>query len=458
MSDERRRSRDDDDDRGGRRRERDDDNRRSRDDDEPRARRSRDDDDDDRRRSRDDDDRGERGHSRSRDDDDDRGSSGYRYERRDDAKTRERAASGGGDFDRIVKEGVKMWKPNDRDNRIRIVPPTWKKAEHYGYDLYVSYGVGADRQSYLSLHKMLGKPDPIWEAYEEARRELNENEGDKDLEKYVKDLKPKHRVGVFLVDRDHEKEGVQFWAMPDGFDKDLTGVMSDKSTGEVLAIDDPDEGYDVEFTKTGSGIKTEYTSIAIARRSSPLGKKAWLEYAVENPIPEILKYYDYDHIARAFGGGGKGKSRDDDRDDDRRGRDRDRDDKRSSRDRDDDRRSSRRDDDDDRGGRRGRDDDDDRRRSRDDDDRGGRRRSRDDDDEPTWASVHGMTRTEMEDLIELKRLDIKPKEAKDDDDLADWICEEMKLKKAPKEDRKPSREDDESDEKLAAMRKRRERD
>ena len=39
-------------------------------------------------------------------------------------------------------------------------------------------------------------------------------------------------------------------------------------------------------------------------------------------------------------------------------------------------------------------------------------------DEVTWDSVHDMTRSELEDLIDQERLDIKPREAKDDEDLA----------------------------------------
>jgi hypothetical protein len=465
--------RDEDEDRGSRR-SRDDDRderRSSRDDDRGSSRRSRDDDDRDSRRSRDDDDRGSR---RSRDDDDrgssrrgrDDGDSGYSYEKRDADKTRERGSKGAHDYDSIVKKGIKMWRPNDGDNRIRILPPTWKdpKPEHYGLDVYVHYGVGADRGSYLCLHKMLGKDDPIHEAREEVKRDPD-YEGNKDLEKYAKDLEAKRRVGVWIIDRDHEKEGPQFWAMPWTMDRDIIQVMSDKRTGEVLNIDDPQDGYDVEFTKKGSKDRTEYIGVAIARRPSELGESKWLKYAVENPIPEILQYYDYDHIAKAFGGKGAQKSnRDrDDRDDDRRGKDRD-DDRRSSRD--DDRRSSR---------------DDDRRSSRDRDDD---RRSHRKDDEPTWDSVHSMTKSELVDLIEEKKLDINPKEAKDTEDLADWVCEELKLKKAkPKEDDerpkrsrddtdddkprrsrddtdddRPSRRRDDVDEKFDDMRKRRERD
>jgi hypothetical protein len=174
--------------------------------------------------------------------------------------------------------------------------------------------------------------------------------------------------------------------------------------------------------------------VAIARRSSELGKDEWLEFAMENPIPEILQYYDYDHIAKAFGGKGAQRSSrdrdDDDRDDDRR-RDRDGDDRRRSR------------------------DDDPPRRTREDDDDRPSKRSREA-EEPTWDSIHEMTKSELVDLIEEKDLGINPKEAKDTEDLADWVCEELKIKKAKKEEKRSREDDNDAESRLAAMRRRRE--
>lgn len=422
----------------GRSRNRDDDrdddrgSRRGRDDD--RGGRDRDDDRSSRRggRDRDDEDRGSRGRSGGR--------GGFEYQRRSAEDTRQRASKGANDFDRIMKEGVKMWKPNDGDNRIRILPPTWAKAKHFGLDIYVHYGVGPDRQSYLCLNKMEQDGGcPVCEEREIARRDEDE--------KYAKELEAKRRVLVYLIDRDHEKEGPQVWAMPWTLDRDIVKVCQDKSSGEVLEIDHPEEGYDVTFEKKGSKDRTEYLGVSIARRSSPLGKDEWLDHAVDFPLDTQLNYFDHEHIAKVFNGGGAQRSkRDDDRDEDRSPR-------RSSRD-----------EPEERGGRSSRDDGRDSRR-------GGKAS-----DEPTWESVHDMTKSELEDLIEDNRLDINPKEAKDVEDLADWVCEEMKLTKArasesrrssrdePEEDRGGGRrrvnkdEDPDEDDRLARMRRNRERD
>lgn len=376
----------------------------------------------------------------------------------------------GKEFDKIVKDHIKLWKPNDGINIIRIVPATWKNPEHYGYDLYVHYGVGPERQSYLDLTKMLDKPDPITEEHGEALRE-----GD---QKYAKDIESKRRCGIFLVDRENEKEGVQFWAMPWTIDADLNKLAVDKRTGETLNIDDPEDGYDIEFEKTGKDRNTKYEAVAIARRSSPLGSRKWLEYAQDNPIPDQLVYFDYEHIAKAFGGGGSHRGREDEREerdaDDRGGRG-------GSRGRDDSDRDATRGRD--REGTRGREDDRDRGRDRDNSDssRDRERPSRDRDsdrdrsddrgrgssrnrDEPahTWASIHDMTIEELESLCgsEEALRDINPDKADGKTDLADWICEELKLKKEEASTRRRiiDDKDDGGGEKLRRMREERSRD
>lgn len=445
---ERSRSRDrDSDDRGSRRSSRDDDSRSSRS--------SRDSDDRDRDRDRD-------APSRTS------GSSeGYRYEGRSRETIDKRAKMRGKEFDRFVKDGIKTFTPRDGVNRFRILPPTWKGADHYGMDLYVHYSVGPDKQSFLDLAKMQDKPDPISEERAEALRD-----GD---DKYAKELESKRRCGVYGVDRDSEKDGVQFWAMPWTLDADLNKLSVDKRNGEILNIDDPDEGFDIEFEKTGKGISTKYEAVAIARRSSPLGDKRWLDFAIDNPLPEQLVYYDYEHIAKAFGAGGSHRGREDEREE-RGERDTDRDsrssresrgsaDQERGRERGRDERSPRWDQDEGSRGDRGSSDS----RGRDSTGRSGTREpdrdsgrsSRRDEPSHTWESIHDMTIEELESLCESEDAlqDINPDKADGRTDLADWICEELKIRKAETSSRRkiePSGDDD-SAVKLRRMREERNR-
>jgi len=410
---------------------RDDDRReRRRYDDEDRSSRSRDRD-EDRGRSRDrdrDEDRGDRRGSRDRDEDRGGRSSGRRfeYENRDESEVKKRGQRRGGDFDRMISDKIKLFTPRDSENRVRILPPTWKGAKHYGLDVHVHYGVGPDRNSYLCLQKMKGEADPIAEEHAQARRD-----GD---DEYAKQIEAKSRLLVYVIDRNAEKEGVQAWFMPWTLDRDINKVSEDRDTGEVLRIDHPEDGYDVLFDKTGQKDRTKYGGIAIARRSSPLGKDEWLDFAMDNPLPEQLQYYDYDHIAKAFGAGPSNSERG------------------GERDREDDRDRGGRDRDEGRNGR-GREREDSSSRDRDEDRGRDRRASSREEPELDYEAVQGMTKSELIDLIDQERLDIEPKQAKNVEDLADWVCEEMKLKpkarSREREEEKTSRrrvvEEDEKD-------------
>jgi len=124
-----------------------------------------------------------------------------------------------------------------------------------------------------------------------------------------------------LIDRKAPKEGPKFWAMPWTVDKEICGLAVDKKTGEIYQLDDPSDGYDVEFTVTGKGLQKKYEQVQIARKSSPLhddDEKAneWLDYVAKNPIPECLVYFDDEYIEKQLSGG----VRQDDKKGDKRGK------------------------------------------------------------------------------------------------------------------------------------------
>lgn len=338
-----RRSRDDD---SGDRRERsrirddaDEKPRRARDDDEepPRRSRSRDDDADEKPRARSRDDADEKPR-RARDDDADekpaRGKSeGRGYLKRNANQGRDRANMKGGDFDSIIKSKFKVYKIREGKNIIRILPATWADAEHYGFDLWVNYGIGADKQSYLSLSKMKGEKDPLAEARKQADRD-----GDK---KVAKALTPRQRVGMWVIDRQDEDEGPQFFNAPFTLDRDIANICYDEDTKEFVALEDPEEGCDFKFIKEGKSLNTKYPASQMKLfKPSPLSDDPdqmdeWLDFAKDNPVPTALQYYDYDHIANVFDG--HVEVRDDDDDEKpRRGRGRDDADEKPRRSRDDD--------------------------------------------------------------------------------------------------------------------------
>lgn len=229
----------------------------------------------------------------------------FTYQSRDADAVKKRSDQGGRDFDSYIRDDIKMYKPKAGDNIIRILPPTWDDAQHFGTDIWLHYGVGAEEQTYLCLNKMKGEACPMCEEREKAQAK-----GDQE---YADSLKPNKRVLVYLIDRDEEKEGPYVWSMPWTIDRDICKLVVDKRTGELLPIDHPEEGYDIEFERKGTAQRTEYLGLAVARRPSPLGDDDWLDVIADAPLPDLLQYFEYDHIAKVFGtAGGRMRGQKDD--------------------------------------------------------------------------------------------------------------------------------------------------
>jgi hypothetical protein len=207
---------------------------------------------------------------------------------------------------------VSQYKPKEGECTIRLMPAGWgsdkKMVDKWGaawkIAIYVHWGVGPDKGAYLCLDKMKGEPCPVCEAQREAEDEDERQQ-----------FKPSARALCWLIDRDNERAGPQVWSMPNTFFRDLSNRSIDKKSNSVIRFDSPAEGYDVVFTREGSGLKTKYESIEVLRDSTPLNddpkkQEAWLEYISSLPLPEVLNYYDGDYIEKVLYGRKKAAARD----------------------------------------------------------------------------------------------------------------------------------------------------
>lgn len=371
----------------------------SRDRDDRSSSRSRDRDDDrgsSRGRDRDED----RGGSRGRDRDDDRGSErgrgsdrgrgGGRDERpargpkgggsnrrgghRSAENVRKRSEQTAGNFDTIFKSGVEQWFPKVGENCIRVLPPTWENAEHYGYDVFVHAFIGSSGSTYICPAKTFDKPCAACDEAKELKAAGEEEE--------AKKMAVKKKSVMYVIDRDDRKPWPKVCVISWNQDKEIADASTIKKTNTTLYIDDENSGWDLYVKRTGKNLNTRYTYV-VDRDESPIDadpdmQDDILAFIDENPIPDLLRYVDNETIAKSLDGGTRERDRELDDDDDKRGgrggRGRDRDD-----DGDDDRGSVRR------GGGRGRDADD-------GDDRPARGRGRDrgdDGDEEDTRSPRG---------------------------------------------------------------------
>src|SRR5574338_1231875 len=99
----------------------------------------------------------------------------FDYKKRSFDDANDRAQMGSGAYDKFTIDGIKMWKPKNGNNLIRILPPTWDEPRHYGYDVFMHNGIGPDKSAYLCLDKMQVDKCPICEARAEARDEDEKN-------------------------------------------------------------------------------------------------------------------------------------------------------------------------------------------------------------------------------------------------------------------------------------------
>lgn len=233
----------------------------------------------------------------------------FNYKHRDVASLKKRATRSGSRFDNIFVNGAETFRPKQGENVLRILPPTWKNHEHYGYDVKVHSYIGAGNGTYLCL-KMKNKRCPICDAADEAQAA-----GEKDL---YSEMKATDKVIVWMVEREKEGEGAKLWSMSWSQDREISAQCLPKK-GKALYIDHPDEGYDVIMQRTGQGLATKYIGINIDRESTPIAddprtQDKILAYIEENPIPMMLKYQTEEYLEKIVSGTAEEKDEDLDED------------------------------------------------------------------------------------------------------------------------------------------------
>ena len=203
-------------------------------------------------------------------------------------------------YDNFILSDFPTFKVKEGENAVRILPPTWEDTDKWGdsweLGIWVHYNVGADGGSFICLDKMKGEPCPVCEA----RREATDDE-----ERYQ--LAPGWRALCWVVDRDNEKAGPQVWSMPATLFRDINSRSIDKKSNAVILIDDPEEGYDVVFTREGADKRTKYVGVEVARDPTPVHddekiQQRWLDYILEHSLPTVLNIQDSGYIEKVLSG------------------------------------------------------------------------------------------------------------------------------------------------------------
>lgn len=343
----------------------------------------------------------------------------------------------GGMREGFIADGVKMFSPKEGDHSVRIMPPGWDGAKHYGVDAYVHYDIGPDGGAYLCLDQMrssLEKAGVDMEIPEgdcaicAARKQAVADGEDEEL---IRALGWTRRVLCYVIDRNNEGDGPLLWSMPQTLDKEISQQCINKKTGEVYPLDHPEEGYDVSFERVGTKQKTKYTGVQLDRNSSPLSDDEdsaaeWLKFIGDTPIPVQLVFQDAEYIENLVSGGARAAARrlqqkddDDEKDTSRR------------------RRASK-------GGNKGKDEDEDEeapassRRPK-----LGKKKNGKAEVELTWKDVHALDEDELTALAEEHDIDLE--DVEDEEEAADKICSELGIDKPGKSAGKKKKDDEEEE-------------
>jgi hypothetical protein len=222
----------------------------------------------------------------------------FEYKPRSQEQYKQRATQRGTIKESFLDRTFPAFAPKKGPNKIRILPPTWLEPNHYGYDVWVHWGIGRDESSYVCSARTESEDSrcPICEEILET----------KDKE-FANKIKANRRVLMWIIDRTDEDAGPKLWAMPWTLDKSLV-LQSTDDTGDTLFIDRPNDGYDISFELEGERPKVQYTGEKVARNQSPISndpKKMdrWLNFITEHPVPSVIIRKDYSYIKKVFEGG-----------------------------------------------------------------------------------------------------------------------------------------------------------
>jgi hypothetical protein len=163
-----------------------------------------------------------------------------------------------------LEGGGNYWAVAEGRNRIRILPP-WSEeaaeAGRYFFETAFHYGIGPDDRT-MPCPLAAGVRDTCFLC---SLANSLKKSSDEDDQAEAKDLFPKRKYLMNIVDIAHPEKGVQVWSAGVKAMRQVHYYVRDREYGDITDLED---GYDLIVEKTGSGINTEYFVKAAKRSSS----------------------------------------------------------------------------------------------------------------------------------------------------------------------------------------------
>ena len=229
----------------------------------------------------------------------------FKYRKPTEESVKAQSEQSGGQYASMFVEGVPEFRPKKgQEYTIRIAPPSWgdddNPPDNYADTVYVNFGIGPDDEGFVSRSKMGFDDDPVREMHDRMRRH-----GDEYAEQ-IKRQTAKKRRPMYVYVRGEEDKGWQAWGAPWTVHKDIGKAAISKRRRTVKFIDDPDNGYDVTFSRESGGFGSynidEVDPDPTPIESDPKRQKELLDWLVDNPLPDQYRVYSYDEIKRRCDG------------------------------------------------------------------------------------------------------------------------------------------------------------
>lgn len=229
----------------------------------------------------------------------------FKYRKPTESAVKAQAEQSGGQYASLFLEGTTEFRPKKgQEYTIRVAPPSWgdddNPPDNYADTIYVNYKIGPDDEGFISRSKQGLDDDPVREMHDRLRRH-----GDEYADQ-IKQQSAKKRRPMYVYVRGEEEKDWQPWAAPWTVHRDIGKAAISKRRRTVKFIDDPDNGFDVTFSRD-SGEFGSYTIDEVDPDPSPIDsdpkrQKELLDWLDENPLPAQYRVYSYDEIKRRCDG------------------------------------------------------------------------------------------------------------------------------------------------------------
>lgn len=199
--------------------------------------------------------------------------------------------------------GADMFKLVVGRNILRILPPPVNQRSPFKIVHQHFIELPGNRKSFICARLEAKKPCAICKKIDQLR--ASPSKADRDA---ADDMFARRRIFVNVIDRKNPDKGPMVMAVGKQVHEQLLGLRDDETGGDYC---DPEEGYDVVITRTGTGKNDTKYTVALMRKPSPLAgtkddpdydkMQEWID--TQNDLQKFARLPDQQEVAGLLSAG-----------------------------------------------------------------------------------------------------------------------------------------------------------